>query len=183
YVGPARLTWLHGEPVAIGRRLVGQAWAVGFPGCRVALAGSRTAARVAAVSAAEPVTVISPGEERAALAGAPLAVLGLPPDLAAVLEGWGVRTLGELAALPRDGLAARLGPAGLRAPARDAQRPPGPGAGGAERAVAAARATPARSRCRARAPRGARRPRQCRLAAPRRLASPRRLHAARVLTA
>src|SRR5439155_425030 len=31
------------------------------------------------------------------------------------LEGWGVRTLGELAALPRDGLAVRLGPAGLRA--------------------------------------------------------------------
>ena len=115
YVDGAGLTWLHGEPVAIGRRLVGQAWAVGFPGCRVALAGSRTAARVAAVSATEPVTVISPGEERAALAGAPLAVLGLPPDLAAVLEGWGVRTLGELAALPRDGLAARLGPAGLRA--------------------------------------------------------------------
>ena len=115
YVDAAGLTWLHGDPVAIGRRLVGQARAVGFPGCRVALAGSRTTARVAAVSAVEPVTVVPPGEERTALAGAPLAVLGLAPDLAATLEGWGVRTLGELAALPRNGLALRLGPAGLRA--------------------------------------------------------------------
>lgn len=115
YVDAAGLTWLHGDPVAIGRRLVGQARAVGFPGCRVALAGSRTTARVAAVSAVEPVTVVPPGQEGTALAGAPLAVLGLAPDLAATLEGWGVRTLGELAALPRNGLALRLGPAGLRA--------------------------------------------------------------------
>src|SRR5438445_7229262 len=59
--------------------------------------------------------VVPPGAERAALAGAPLAALDLAPDLVATLEGWGVRTLGELAALPRDGLAVRLGPAGLRA--------------------------------------------------------------------
>src|SRR5438034_554523 len=104
----------HGDPVASGRRLWSQARAVGFPGCRVALAGSRTAARVAALNATEPVTVIPPGEERAALAAAPLAVLGLAPDLAVTLEGWGVRTVGELAALPRDALAMRLGPAGLR---------------------------------------------------------------------
>src|SRR5207247_10709564 len=62
-----------------------------------------------------PRTVVPPGAERAALAGARLAALDLAPDLAATLEGWGVRTLGELAALPRDGLAVRLGPAGLRA--------------------------------------------------------------------
>jgi protein ImuB len=115
YVDAAGLARLHGDPVAIGRRLASQARAVGFPGCRVALAGSRTAARVVAVNAVEPVTVIPPGEERAALAKAPLAVLGLALDLAMTLEGWGVRTLGELAALPRDGLAMRLGPAGLRA--------------------------------------------------------------------
>src|SRR5437762_339246 len=107
YVDAVGLTWLHGDPAAIGRRLVSQARAVGFPGCRVALAGSRAAARVAAVSAAEPLTVVPPGAERAALAGARLAALDLAPDLAATLEGWGVRTLGELAALPRDGLAVR----------------------------------------------------------------------------
>src|SRR5439155_7011678 len=94
YVDAVGLTWLHGDPAAIGRRLLSQARAVGFPGCRVALAGSRTAARVAAVSAAEPLTVVPPGAERAALTGARLAALDLAPDLAAVLEGWGVRTLG-----------------------------------------------------------------------------------------
>src|SRR5207244_3732442 len=36
YVDAAGLTWLHGEPVAIGRRQVGQAWAVGVPGVLVA---------------------------------------------------------------------------------------------------------------------------------------------------
>src|SRR5207245_6998992 len=35
--------------------------------------------------------------------------------LGAPRAGGGARTLGELAALPRDGLAVRLGPAGLRA--------------------------------------------------------------------
>jgi len=45
YVDAAGLTWLHGEPVAIGRRLVGQARAVGFPGCRVALAARPPASR------------------------------------------------------------------------------------------------------------------------------------------
>ena len=37
YVDAAGLRWLHGDPAAVGRRLVGQARAVGFPGCRVAL--------------------------------------------------------------------------------------------------------------------------------------------------
>src|SRR5207247_7701939 len=34
YVDAVGLTWLHGDPAAIGRRLVSQARAVGFPGCR-----------------------------------------------------------------------------------------------------------------------------------------------------
>src|SRR5436309_610399 len=85
YVDAVGLTWLHGDPAAIGRRLVSQARAVGFPGCRVALAGSRAAARVAAVSAAEPLTVVPPSAERAALTGARLAALDLeahPPNAA-----------------------------------------------------------------------------------------------------
>jgi protein ImuB len=61
------------------------------------------------------VTVVPEGRERARLAGAPLATLALSPDLAATLARWGVRTLGDLAALPRAGLVTRLGPAGLRA--------------------------------------------------------------------
>ena len=114
YVDTAGLERLIGEPAAIGRRLVHQARTVGLV-ARVGLAGSRTAARVAAASASVPVTVIPPGRERATLAGVPLGVLDLDPELTATLARWGVRTLGELAALPREGVTMRLGPAGLRA--------------------------------------------------------------------
>jgi protein ImuB len=114
YVDTGGLERLIGDPPAIGRRLVHQARAVGLA-ARVGLAASRTAARVTAARASGPVTVVAEGRERAALAGAPLATLALSPDLAETLARWGVRTLGELAALPRAGLTARLGPAGLRA--------------------------------------------------------------------
>jgi len=114
YVDTVGLKRLIGDPASIGRRLVHQARAVGLI-ARVALAASRTAARVAAVSASGAVTVIPPGRERATLAPAPLAALDLAPELAATLARWGVRTLGGLAALPREGLSVRLGPDGLRA--------------------------------------------------------------------
>jgi protein ImuB len=78
------------------------------------VAGSRTAARVAA-QLGRRVTIVPPGKERATLAAAPLDVLSLPGPLAATLTGWGLATLGELAALPREGLGLRLGAAGLRA--------------------------------------------------------------------
>jgi protein ImuB len=114
YVDTAGLERLIGDPAAIGRRLVHQVRAVGLIP-RVGLAASRTAARMAAVNGAGAVTIIPPGRERATLAKVPVAALDLAPDLAATLGRWGVRTLGELAVLPREGLAARLGPPGLRA--------------------------------------------------------------------
>jgi len=114
YVDTVGLERLIGDPAAVGRRLVHQARTIGLV-ARIGLAGSRTAARVAAASAATPVTVVAPGRERAALAAVPLGVLDLDPALAATLARWGVRTLGELAALPREGITMRLGPAGLRA--------------------------------------------------------------------
>lgn len=108
------LARLIGDAAAVGRRLLRQARRVGFS-ARVALAESRTVARLVASSAAEAVTVVPPGSEPAALATVPLAALGLDAHLAAALAQWGARNLGELAALPRAGLAMRLGPAGLRA--------------------------------------------------------------------
>jgi len=114
HVDAAGLARLFGDPAAVGRRLLGRAHAVGFA-ARVALADSRTAARLVAARARGAVTVVPPGRAREALADAPLAVLGLDADLAATLARWGVTTLGELAALPRAGLGTRLGPAGLRA--------------------------------------------------------------------
>ncbi|MBI2216981.1 MAG: DNA polymerase Y family protein [Candidatus Rokubacteria bacterium] len=59
--------------------------------------------------------VVPPGCERDALGAVPLAVLDLAPPLAETFARWGVVTLGELAALPRDGLGTRLGRAGLDA--------------------------------------------------------------------
>ena len=95
---------------------------------RVAIAGTRTAARLL-VRHRAGITVIEPGSEAAALASLPLALLeqiadvrsDLQPDPHApdapptlTLRRWGLRTLGELAALPPDDLAARLGQAGVR---------------------------------------------------------------------
>jgi protein ImuB len=114
YVDTIGLERLIGDPAAIGRRLVHQVRAIGLIP-RVGLAASRTAARMAAMNGSGAVTVIPSGRERATLAKVPITALDLAPDLAAILARWGVRTLGELAALPREGLATRLGPSGLRA--------------------------------------------------------------------
>ena len=101
---------------------------------RVAIAGSRVAARLL-VRHRAGLTVIDPdngppGEaEAAAVAGAPIELLlevtppsdGTTADAARVREDedrvrtlrrWGIRTLGELAALPPDDVAARMGAAG-----------------------------------------------------------------------
>ncbi len=61
------------------------------------------------------VNVVPPDGERAALGPVALAELELPDELAQTLARWGLLTLGELAALPRAGLAARLGAPGLAA--------------------------------------------------------------------
>jgi len=114
YLDTVGLERLIGEPATIGRRLVHQVRAIGLIP-RIGLAASRTAARIAAATGSGSVTVIPPGHERAMLAKISITTLHLAPDLAATLARWGVRTLGELATLPRGGLAARLGPAGLRA--------------------------------------------------------------------
>jgi protein ImuB len=114
YVDTAGLRRLFGDLPVIGARLLRQAHAVGLPG-RVALARSRAAARVAVKALPGAVIVVPPAEERAMLAPASLAVLELPAEVDATLAGWGVRTLGALAALPRGKLSERLGPAGVRA--------------------------------------------------------------------
>jgi protein ImuB len=106
---------------------------------RVAVAGTRTTARLL-VRHRAGLTVIEPGTEATALALLPISLLGelepspansqIPtPDsqgassklgveswelgVGAVLRRWGIRTLGELAALPSDELAVRLGQSGV----------------------------------------------------------------------
>lgn len=93
---------------------------------RVAIAGTRTAARLL-VRYRAGLTIIAPGNEAAAVAPLPIALLGdlssntrttkdqeprtkdQEPDQLTTFRRWGLRTLGDLAALPSDDLAARLG--------------------------------------------------------------------------
>ena len=104
---------------------------------RVAMAGTRTAARLL-VHHRAGLSLVDPGTEAAALAPLPLALLGVltpathpstsndrapssrvtapatePGALLVTLRRWGLRTLGEFAALPADDVAARLGQVGV----------------------------------------------------------------------
>src|SRR4030095_1286318 len=94
---------------------------------RIAIAGTRTAARLLAHHRAG-VTIVEAGNEAAALAALPLALLvrishlndpngsndpNDSNDLLTTLRRWGLRTLGDLAALPADEVAARLGQTGV----------------------------------------------------------------------
>ena len=81
---------------------------------RVAIADTRTAARLL-VHGHPGLTIAEPGDERRAVAHLPidlLAVVTEEPDLL-TLKRWGIRTLGDLAELPDDEVAVRLGQAGV----------------------------------------------------------------------
>jgi protein ImuB len=98
---------------------------------RVAIAGTRTAARLL-VRHRAGLTIVEPGTEAAALDPLPLTLLTAltndpnPPSPSAsarqaetsefiqIFRRWGLRTLGELAALPADDVAARVGQAGVQ---------------------------------------------------------------------
>jgi protein ImuB len=95
----------------VAEDLVARAAGAGLP-ASVAIASTRTAARLAA--AAHSLIVIPPGREVDVLSALPLALLAASDDLFAVLTRWGIRTLGELAALPNAALTERLGVEGRR---------------------------------------------------------------------
>ena len=103
---------LIGDADAVGRRLLREVRAMGFT-ATAGLGESRATARIAA-RLGKGVTVVEAGRERDVLGGASIAVLEPDVAIAVTFARWGVRTLADLAALPRDGLAARLGPEGLR---------------------------------------------------------------------
>jgi protein ImuB len=79
----------------------------------VALAWSRVAALVVA-RGCSGLTIVPAGREAAAMAPLPLALLEAAPETQELLGRWGLRTIGDLAALPAAGLAERLGSEGPR---------------------------------------------------------------------
>jgi protein ImuB len=113
FVDIVGLERLIGDDTAVGERLLRQTRAVGLP-ATVGITDSRSAARIIA-RVSPRLTVVRSGEDRSSLAAVPIGALGLEAEVARVLARWGIRTVGDLAALPRGGLAIRLGAAGLAA--------------------------------------------------------------------
>jgi len=106
---------LFGPPETLARRLVERVRAVGMR-ASVTVSGNLHAAVCMArgLPPGATVKVISQGEEAAALAELPCAVLDPPLEQADSLAAWGVHTLGMLAALPEKNLIARMGQEGRR---------------------------------------------------------------------
>jgi protein ImuB len=79
---------------------------------QVGVAGSKIAAALAARNGGG-VTVIPRGEEWQFLAPLPVEWLAPSPELTATLQRWGIRSIGDLAALPASAVGTRLGPEGV----------------------------------------------------------------------
>jgi protein ImuB len=91
----------------------------------VAIAGTCTAAHLLAAHRTRPVTVVERGGDADAIALLPIELLrnvvandpndpNVPNDLLPTFRRWGLRTIGDLAALPADAVSARLGAEGAR---------------------------------------------------------------------
>jgi protein ImuB len=104
------LETLCGEERHLATLLAARAKRVGLE-VDVGIGSSRAVALLAARSG---LGVVPAGRERELLAPLPLSLLEPGEALAARLERWGLRTLGELVRLPGDAVASRLGAAGLR---------------------------------------------------------------------
>lgn len=104
---------LLGPPAQATARIRAAVRDAGFSARLVSSANIHTALCLARTRFRQTLHVL-PGEEAAALSALPLAVLALEEEQAATFQQWGVRSLGELAALPEIELIASLGQAGHR---------------------------------------------------------------------
>ncbi len=98
---------LFGPPVRLAGRLRADLQRAGLR-VSVAVSANFHAARMKA-AASRGITVIPEGEERAALEKLPVTALQLDGNALETFAIWGIRTLGELAALPAADLISRLG--------------------------------------------------------------------------
>ena len=112
YLDASGLHGLFGDEPRLAARLRDMTAAGGVT-ASVGIAGSRLAA-LAAARLGPGAAVVDPDGDAAYLAAAPLSLLELSKELSARLSRWGLRTLGELAALPTAGLFERLGGEGVR---------------------------------------------------------------------
>jgi protein ImuB len=103
---------LFGAPGELGRAILRRAAEMGLA-ASVAVAATPEAAMHAA-RGFRGLTVVPPGSEAERLGKLPVEVLRLSPEAGETLARWGIKTLGELATLPEEGLAERLGPEGSR---------------------------------------------------------------------
>lgn len=98
---------LFGPPEALAQRLRDRLGAAGFR-ASVAVSANFHAGRLKAAGR-RGITVIPPEQEAGFLAKLPISLLNLDEEHAETFAIWGIRTLGELAALPESDLVARLG--------------------------------------------------------------------------
>ncbi len=101
---------LYDSETVLVKSLVRSANAVGFE-VAVGVASTKVAARLAAFNGSGR-AIIPPREEWSFLAPLPVAMLEPSDQLRETLVRWGIRTLGDLAALPASAVASRLGPEG-----------------------------------------------------------------------
>jgi protein ImuB len=109
--GPSRY---FGGDEALAARILAAADLAGATGCRAGVADGTFAGELAARSAGRRINVISAGETPGFLAPLPVSTLDAP-ELADLLVRLGIRTLGQLAALPADAVLARFGTTGATA--------------------------------------------------------------------
>jgi protein ImuB len=102
---------LFGPPQNTARQMTLNAAAIGFD-LRVAIASNPDTTFHAARGFAG-ITIIPAGQEAHRLAPLPVSVLPVSQEILEVLEGWGIRTVQSLAALPAVAVVERLGQEGL----------------------------------------------------------------------
>lgn len=110
----AGMQGLFGPPEALARSLLSCVRALGVTACVAVSRNFHASFALAKGPLPRSVRSIPTGEERGALSPLPLTVLDLTAEQVETFSLWGIRTLGELAALPEKELISRIGQAGKR---------------------------------------------------------------------
>ena len=114
---PEPLLWADARGLhacSLAETLIGVLLRQGCESPHAGVAATVVAARVAATHGTAPITLVPPGADRSWLAPFPVAVLGPEPDLANLLDGTGIESCGDFAALDQAAVELRFGAAGVR---------------------------------------------------------------------